>query len=435
MGYVSVQGGQRAIENAEALTRYLRLRGGSPPLSIAQITEQLGYLVDRVMGEGGIYAPALAALAIKQAQGDPAEAAFHLRAYRSTLTRLADTEPIDTTRMRLARRISSAFRDIPGGQVLGATPDYTQRILDFSLLDEDRVDAGEEGHRTEAAAALDSLERSLRDGNEPLDPAAFRKVVDLLREQGLAEEAAGNGTRPGSDATAGIEAQRPDDDATAGGNGHRPADSTAGPGSLIPAALVPQVDITTEKVTYPLHRSGRLQMMARGETGGLLAIAYSSMRGYGSVHPTIAELRVGEVALRIPHPYRSGESVHVGSATVTEVEIVAKTTKSRGDGKPRFGLGYGCCFGRNELKAISMATLDRAMQAAEPKAPAEDQEFVLYHTDGIESSGFCSHFKLPHYVTFQSALDRLRASQRESADLRALRDRERHAKAGAGSRA
>lgn len=395
MGYVSVRGGERAIENAEALARYLRRRGESAPLGVDQIREQLGFLVDRVMGEGGIYAPELAALAIKQAEGDPIEAAFFLRAYRSTLNRLADANPIDTTRMRLKRRISSAFRDIPGGQVLGATPDYRQRILDFSLRDEAPADD-----------ALAEFSEEIGEEFDPLDETAFTKVVEMLRAQGLAEPAP----------------EKPDAKPDSSGGDRSNGTAASSP--------VPRVDITTDKVTYPLHRSGRLQIMARAETGGILAIAYSSMRGYGSVHPTIAELRIGEVAIRMPHPYRSGEEIHVGSATVTEAEIVAKTSVSKGDGKPRFGLGYGCCFGRNELKAISMATLDKAMMVSEPKAPAEDQEFVLYHTDGVESSGFCSHFKLPHYVTFQSSLDRLRASQRESANVRALRERERkHARA------
>jgi len=383
MGYVSVQGGTEAIENAEALARYLRIRGESRPIGVDQIGEQLRFLVDRVMGEGGIYASELAALAIKQSEGDSAEAAFYLRAYRSTLTRLADSLPVDTKRMRISRRISSAFRDIPGGQVLGPTPDYRQRILDFSLQAEDEHAMREELRELEAKLGADC---------DPLDPESFTKVVDMLRAQGLADPS--------------------------------PIRSKSEPDPL--------VDVTTDKVAFPLPRSGRLQMMARSETGGLLAIAYSSMRGYGSVHPTIAELRTGEVSLRIQHPYREGETIHVGSLTLTEVEIVATTTKGE-DGKPRFGLGYGCCFGRNELKAISMATLDRAMQADEPKAPAEDQEFVLYHTDGIESSGFCSHFKLPHYVTFQSALDGLRASQRESMDLNTLREKERRSKVGGPS--
>jgi alpha-D-ribose 1-methylphosphonate 5-triphosphate synthase subunit PhnI len=146
----------------------------------------------------------------------------------------------------------------------------------------------------------------------------------------------------------------------------------------------------------------------------MLSLAYSSMRGFGNIHPTIAELRVGWVPIRIRHPHRAGERVTIGSVRVTEAEVLAAVHRGDDGDTPRFSLGYGICFGRNEVKAISMAVLDRTMKSEEPRAPAEDEEFVLLHTDGIEASGFCSHFKLPHYVTFQSALDRLRESQRLS---------------------
>lgn len=153
-----------------------------------------------------------------------------------------------------------------------------------------------------------------------------------------------------------------------------------------------------------------MQSMARGETGGMLLLAYSNMRGFGSVHPTIGELRVGYLPVTVKHPV-TGEDYVIGEVKVTEAEILSQKFENTGDGVPRFTLGYGLCFGHNEVKAISMAVLDKAMQATEPKAPSEDQEFVLYHIDGIESMGFCIHFKLPHYVTFQSSLDRVRRSQ------------------------
>jgi alpha-D-ribose 1-methylphosphonate 5-triphosphate synthase subunit PhnI len=41
----------------------------------------------------------------------------------------------------------------------------------------------------------------------------------------------------------------------------------------------------------------------------------------------------------------------------------------------------------------------------------QNQEFVLLHGDCLEMSGFISHLKLPHYVTFQSKLDRVRHSR------------------------
>jgi alpha-D-ribose 1-methylphosphonate 5-triphosphate synthase subunit PhnI len=274
---------------------------------------------------------------------------------------MVDSLPVHTESMRILRRISSAFKTIPGGQVLGSTSDYEQRILDFSLA--------EETQKEQRAAVLD-FEASLGAGNgrphaAPLEPGRFRKVVTILREQGLvAPSPLGN---PG-----------------------------------------PPTDITQESAAFPLDRSGRLQMLARAETGGVLALAYSSMRGYGMIHPTVAELRVGRAQVRIPHPFRKGEAVTLGSIVVTEVEIVASVQRLEEEETPTFSLGYGACFGHNEVKAISAAVLDRAMRSPSPHAPAEDQEFVLLHTDGIESSGFCSHFKLPHYVTFQADLDRLR---------------------------
>ena len=139
----------------------------------------------------------------------------------------------------------------------------------------------------------------------------------------------------------------------------------------------------------------------------MLCLAYSNMRGYGSVHPTIGELRVGYLPVEISHP-RTGEPYCIGEVKVTEAEIISKSYTDPKD--PKLTLGYGLCFGHNETKAISMAVLDRAIQTDSPKAPSEDEEYVLTHIDGIESMGFCNHFKLPHYVTFQSQLDRLRNS-------------------------
>jgi alpha-D-ribose 1-methylphosphonate 5-triphosphate synthase subunit PhnI len=372
MGYIAVHGGTLAIENAEKLTEYSRLKGSSTPVSVQQILDQMRLLVDRVMGEGGLYSPFHAALALKQSEGDPIEASFYLRAYRSTLRRIADSLPIDTQAMRLSRRISSAFKSIPGGQILGSTSDYRQRILDFSLLEETDSSVAEKLRELTGAFDVSSdSSRASESDNGRMAMKEMPKVLDILRRQELVPTAEQTESEPA-------------------------------------------VDVTKVSVTYPLHRSGRLQMMARAETGGLLAVAYSNMRGYGSVHPTIAELRVGRVDVEIPHPYRREETVVLGSIQITEVEILSSFRKGENDDKPKFTLGYGICFGHNELKGISIAVLDRSLKSEEPNAPSEDQEFVLYHTDGIESSGFCSHFKLPHYVTFQSALDRLRESQKAS---------------------
>lgn len=357
MGYVPVKGGREAIEAAEELVRYFRVRNGSAPLAAEQIQDQMRLAVDRVMGEGGLYAPFHAAVALKQAEGDTVEASFVLRAYRSTLPRIGYSTVTDTREMTVIRRISAAFKDVPGGQVLGPTRDYSLRLLDLELAEEDN-------RQIEAFLAR---YRPRPDGGER--PRSFPKVVDMLRAEGLLAEYA---TKPEPDA--------------------------------IP-------DLTRQPLTFPASRPVRLQSMARSETGGLMTLAYSSMRGYGNVHPTLGELRVGYVPVSVPHRHRAGSTVTIGRVLVTEAEIIARMDETEAETRPRFTLGYGLCFGHNEIKAISMAVLDRTMQNAAGAAPAEDEEFVLYHADGIEASGFTAHWKLPHYVTFQSVLDRLRRMQ------------------------
>ena len=363
MGYVAVKGGEEAIANAEKLLAYQRLKGSSDPLEVRQIQEQLYLAVDRVMSEGSLYAPDLAALAIKQAAGDTLEAAFMLRAYRATQPRVGYSLPSKGEEIRIVRRISAAFKDIPGGQVLGPTSDYTLRLLDFELLrDTSR----------QRQAFLQALGRDLA-GVQPL-PLTFPKVIEILRKEGLLVETLGNDPQAGK-----------------------------------------IFDVTRQSLTFPAPRSAALQSMTRGETGGLLLLAYTNMRGYGDIHPAVGELRVGYLPVKIEHPH-TGEPYTIGEVKVTEAEIIARFDAA--EGSPKFTLGYGLCFGHNEVKAIAMAILDRAMQTAEPKAPSENQEFVLSHLDGIESLGFGSHWKLPHYVTFQSDLDRLRKAKESGKEPR-----------------
>jgi alpha-D-ribose 1-methylphosphonate 5-triphosphate synthase subunit PhnI len=367
MGYVAVKGGTEAIEEACRLFAYQRIKGDSPPLGVAQIRDQLYLAVDKAMGEGGLYAPNLAALALKQAAGDSLEASFMLRAYRATQQRLGYSLATDTSKMRVVRRISSAFKDIPGGQILGATSDYTLRLLDFTLL------ADDESRRN---AYREQIFRHLP---EDVDiPPSFPKVINILRREGLLEELPPRSTKAGR----------------------------------IP-------DITREPLAFPTSRGAKLQALARGETGGMLTLAYSSMRGYGNIHPTLGELRVGYLPLLATHPI-SGEEYRVGEVKVTEAEVLARMDGD--DDMPRFSLGYGLCFGQNEIKAISMAILDRCTRSTSPQSPAEDEEFVLYHIDGIEAMGFCNHWKLPHYVDFLSDLDRLRKSQELAGDKQREKD-------------
>src|ERR1700744_6658821 len=175
--YVAVKGGERAIERSWDLLA-LRRRGDDalPELSVAQIRAQLRLAVARVMTEGSVYDEELAALAIKQAAGDLVEAIFLLRAYRTTLPRFGYTQPIDTEAMHVERRISATFKDVPGGQLLGATYDYTQRLLDFALL--------AEGDEPQQDLTRDGMPAS----QEPLAQEAMPRVVSLLDKEGLIEQ-------------------------------------------------------------------------------------------------------------------------------------------------------------------------------------------------------------------------------------------------------
>lgn len=364
MGYVAVKGGAAAVLNAEKLVKYYRVKNRSKLLEVDQIRDQLRLAVDRAMSEGSLYAPDLAALAIKQAEGDPLEAAFILRAYRSTQPRDFYSLLGDTRRMRIIRRISATFKDVPGGQILGPTRDYTVRLLDFDL-------AGEDADQT--ARFIDELIGEAA-GCGTAKPPSFPKVIDILREQGLLEETPRNFL------------EKPDS------------------------------DITRDGLIFPASRAARLQVLARGETGGMVTLAYTTMRGYGNIHPTLGELRVGYLPVRIPHPLGEGELI-LGEILVTEAEVISQHFSEAGAGRrPVFSVGYGLCFGHNEEKAIAMAILERAIDTGEPKAPAQDEEFVLSHIDGIEAAGFTAHWKLPHYVTFQSELDRIRKSQGKSGE-------------------
>jgi alpha-D-ribose 1-methylphosphonate 5-triphosphate synthase subunit PhnI len=350
--YVTVKGGEKAIDAAHAwLAEERRGDPAVPELSVEQIAEQLGRSVDRVMGEGSLYDRGLAALAIKQAQGDLIEAAFLLRAYRTTLPRFAHTRPVDTAAMRAERRISAIFKDLPGGQILGPTYDYTHRLLDFTL----------------AAGGTPPASPAARPDGTPLP-----RVPDILGQEGLLEPDAASDTPPG--------------------------------------------DLTREPLMFPAGRDVRLQALARGDEGFLLALGYSTQRGYGGSHPFAGEIRMGEVAVEI-EPAELGFAIDIGDIVVTECQMVNQFKGSK-TVPAQFTRGYGLVFGFCERKAMAMALVDRAMRAEELgeecTAPAQNVEFVLYHSDNIEATGFTEHLKLPHYVDFQSELQNVRRMRSET---------------------
>ena len=356
--YVAVKGGEKAIENAHRLLAEER-RGDRavPELSVEQIKQQMTLAVDRVMTEGSLYDLDLAALAIKQARGDLVEAIFLLRAYRTTLPRIAETRPIDTGAMHIRRRISATYKDLPGGQILGPTFDYTHRLLDFAL-------------------AAEGLEPEDLETAEPA-PGGTPRVTDLLAGEDLIEREVA------------------------------PPESETGdtqPG-----------DLTRDPLEFPADRDLRLQALARGDEGYLLALGYSTQRGYGRTHPFAGEIRMGQVEIEIEAD-ELDFPVTIGEITVTECETVNQFAGSKTK-PPQFTRGYGLTFGFCERKSMAMALVDRSLRARdlgeEVNAPAQDEEFVLMHADNVEASGFVQHLKLPHYVDFQSELELVRRMRRE----------------------
>ena len=348
MAYVAARGGEQAIQHAEAL--HGLLNGPLSAESVALVERLLPYLVDRVMGEGSLYAPELAALALAQTGGDLYEAVLLLRAYRSTQPRLAYAEPVQQNQIHTVRRISAAFKDIPGGQILGPTLDYSHRLLRLDVLD---------GATDDRRPTTDDLEAAPHSALST-QHSALPAVADWQRSNGL--------LAPLPDAPA------PD-----------------------PAELP---DVTREPVRFPAPRAHRLQSLARADTGGALALGYASMRGYGLAHPTVNELRLGHADVLLRHPV-SGELFSAGRVRVSQCEVVNTSAAE-------LRLGYAATLGWNEVKVIAAAMLDLEMDAPTPH-PAHSEDFVLYHTEAVEASGFCIHYKLPHYVTFQSGLDALRA--------------------------
>lgn len=357
MAYVAARGGEDAIQQAEKL--YHQLKGPLTKEVVDTVEETMPYLVDRVMSEASLYAPQMAALAIAQTGGDLFEAVLLLRAFRSTQSRLAYARPITAADMLIVRRISAAFKEIPGGQVLGPTLDYSHRLLRTDVLDP----------ASDAAPAPEPFQPA-----EEAAPRSYSFVADWQRDQGLLDPI--------------------------------PTGEAVSPGDI--------PDLTREPLLMPPPRAQRLQALARAETGGTLSLGYANMRGYGGVHPTVNELRLAYTDVTLEHPV-TGAAFSIGKVRTSQCEVVS--TMSGSKEKAQLSLGFTATLGWNEVKTIAGSMLDMAMDKPDTH-PAHEEEFVLYHTEPVESSGFCIHYKLPHYVTFSSTLDNYREVMAASGWLR-----------------
>jgi alpha-D-ribose 1-methylphosphonate 5-triphosphate synthase subunit PhnI len=355
--YVAVKGGERAIDNAHAWLA--EERRGDPAvaeLSVPQIREQLRLAVNRVMAEGSLFDPDLAALAIKQSRGDLIEAVFLIRAYRTTLPRLGASTPVDTAAMAIDRRVSATFKDLPGGQILGPTFDYTHRLLDFKLM--------AEGGTPTAPTA-------------PAAPQPMPHVTGLLGRDGLIQP------EPASQDT--------------------PPDLTREPMELPATRPLRLQALTRGDEGFILSMAYSTQ---RGY-GRTHAFVGELRIGRVSVEVDIPELgfavEVGEVELT------ECETVNQFKGSKTEPPQF-----TRG-----YGLVFGQSERKAiAMSLVDRALRWKELGEDDTGAPAQDEEFVLMHADNIQATGFLEHIKLPHYVDFQAELEMVRHLRAEALALR-----------------
>lgn len=351
--YVAVKGGERAIDNAHSwLAEARRGDHGVPDLALAQIREQLSLAIDRVMAEGSLYDPELAALALKQARGDAVEAVFLIRSFRTTLPRFGATVPLDTSAAQIIRRISATYKDAPGGQVLGPTFDYTHRLLDFDLTKDDSVAPAPEF---------------------PAATGAVPHILSHLDAEGLIQpESAGEGDVPDlTRAPLEFPTTRP----------------------LRLQALARGDEGFLLSLAYSTQRGYGRNHAFIGE----LRIGY--VRVSAHLPELDFEIEFAEILLT------ECESVNQFQGSKTEP---AQFTRG-------YGLVFGQSERKAISMALVDRAL-RARELGEDigMAPAQDEEFVLSHCDNIQSSGFLEHIKLPHYVDFQAELELIRKLRRDA---------------------
>ncbi|TFL17713.1 carbon-phosphorus lyase complex subunit PhnI [Jannaschia formosa] len=351
--YVAAKGGEEAIAAAHSWLAEER-RGRGALLDVDQIASQLALVVARVMSEGSLYDPELAALALRQARGDLIEAVFLIRAYRTTLPRLGASRPIDTGAMACDRRVSATFKDIPGGQVLGPTFDYTHRLIDFA----------------EAAGADPA---ALAEAAPPLRP----RVSDHLGREGLLRD------EPRGDTS--------------------PPDLTREPLAL-PACRALRLQALARADEGFLLGLAYSTQRGYGRTH-----AFVGELRLGAVEVEIDLPELGFSVAFAEISVTECETVNQFTGSKTEPPQF-----TRGYG---LTLG-ACERKAISMSLVDRALQWRELGEDFVGAPAQDEEFVLAHADNIQATGFLEHIKLPHYVDFQAELELIRRLRRAAAQTR-----------------
>jgi alpha-D-ribose 1-methylphosphonate 5-triphosphate synthase subunit PhnI len=348
--YVAVKGGERAIANAHRLlAKQGRGDPGLPRIDHDAVAGQLGVLVARVMAEGSLYDPELAARAILQAQGDVLEAVTLVRSYRTTLPRFGYTRPVDTAGLPPQRRISATFKDLPGGQQLGATFDYTHRLF---------TDRDARGPQAGPGAAP-----------RPEMP----RVTDLLGASALIEP-----------------------DATGDGD-PEPADLTREP-TVFPMSRAERLQALARSDEGFLL--GLAYSTQRGY-GGTHPFA-------GEIRVGEVEVEVEAPELRFPVPLGRIEVTECQMINQFKGNSGAPAQFTRG-----YGLAFGRGERKAMSMSMVDRALRAAEFGERMVAPAQDEEFVISHGDNVQATGFVEHLKLPHYVDFQAELGLVRRLRAE----------------------
>ncbi|MGK2853337.1 MAG: carbon-phosphorus lyase complex subunit PhnI [Microbacteriaceae bacterium] len=314
---------------------------------IAQSPRRASALQEQICAEAGLWEPEAARRALDQAHGDPAHAVSMLRVWAATQPHL-EAPAIQPSDIVLTRRLSSAYPQVPGGQWLGFAPELKARQLDWGAPSD--VGAGN-------GSGVDAQEPP------PAEP------------------------EPSADAP------RRDDTP-------RVRDLIQGAPMVIPPADGMGDDPARAVLAPPHSRANRLAILARGETGALVALA--AMILGRRQEAVLVEMTVGDATVRIPHP-RSGVPVAVAQLPITEVEVVLDADV---DGHPGLAMGWGATLGTVERRAIALALLDAAILAdgdlAEPLTL--DEQTLIAATDGPATNGFVEHLRLPHYAGFTAYL-------------------------------
>ncbi|HEX4211700.1 MAG TPA: carbon-phosphorus lyase complex subunit PhnI [Candidatus Dormibacteraeota bacterium] len=347
MGYTTVLDRSGAVGAAALLAESQSARAGGGFAS--------GLLVDQVMAEAGVVEPGIARLALDQADGDLARAVSLIRAWSAVLPRHAPSRA-GWEELVCRRRITPGFAGPRGGQYLGASRDYAQRLLDLSPLSQAPVEAEESEPVPEEPTA-----------NGHQAPSSFPRATGSIDREGLVAE-----PRPRAGAQ----------------------------------------DVTRTPA-HGYDRGVLLQLLSRAESGALVALGYTGIRGNGRQDPTLLELRSGTLPVRMRRP--GGGTFTLGQVPAVLVEMGGYRLHG-GQVDAALTIGVGATPGRLERRAIAAAVLDAgcARAATDPpdrREPCEDAEFLTIALDGQEASGFVEHLKLPHHVTFTSELDRIRQAR------------------------